>query len=75
MRLQVLTAASMKMTPFWDIALCSLVEKTDVSEVSTASIIRMMTIVSLRTFEMESTTSILFRGITLWGKGLFIFTI
>jgi hypothetical protein len=39
---QVLTAASMKMAVFWDVALCSLVKVTDVSEVLSASIIRAM---------------------------------
>jgi hypothetical protein len=38
-RFQVLTVASMKMSVFWDIALCSL---ADVSEELTASIIRVM---------------------------------
>jgi hypothetical protein len=33
----VLTAASMKMTAFWYIAQCSLVEYTDVSELHIAS--------------------------------------
>jgi hypothetical protein len=37
-KLQVLTAASMKIRAFWDVALCSLVEYTDVSEVCTVSI-------------------------------------
>jgi hypothetical protein len=40
-RFQVFTVASMKMASFWDIAPCSVVEVyTDVSELSTASIIR-----------------------------------
>jgi hypothetical protein len=37
---QVLKAASMKVAVFWVVALCSLVEVTDVSEVLAASIIR-----------------------------------
>jgi hypothetical protein len=41
-RFQVLTAASMKMTIFWDIAPCSLVEVTDVSKVLAAIIALMM---------------------------------
>jgi hypothetical protein len=41
-RFQILRAASMKMTTFWDVAPCSLVEQTDVPEASTASIIRVV---------------------------------
>jgi hypothetical protein len=42
-RFQVLAAAGMKVTSFWDVAPCSLTLKyTDVSEVFTASIIRAM---------------------------------
>jgi hypothetical protein len=42
-RLEVLTVASMKMTVFWVVAPCSLVEKfTDVSEVLAVSIIGAM---------------------------------
>jgi hypothetical protein len=40
MTFQVLTVASMKMTVFWVIAPCSIVEMTDVSEAFTASNIR-----------------------------------
>jgi hypothetical protein len=36
---QVLTAASIEMTDFWNVALCSLVEAIDVSEVRTACIV------------------------------------
>jgi hypothetical protein len=43
-RFQVLTATSMKMTVFCDVAPCSLVETDDVSEVLTASITRAMTL-------------------------------
>jgi hypothetical protein len=39
-RFQVLTATSMKFRVFWDVAPCSHVKLTDVSEVLTASIIR-----------------------------------
>jgi hypothetical protein len=39
-RFQVLKAASVKMTVFWVVAPCSLVEVADVSEVLAASIIR-----------------------------------
>jgi len=39
---QVLTAASMKMIAFWDIALCSLEQVTGVLEVVTASIIKVI---------------------------------
>jgi hypothetical protein len=39
-RFQVLTAAGMKMSFFWDVAPCSLVEVYDVSEVLAASIFR-----------------------------------
>jgi hypothetical protein len=42
MGLQILTAASMKMTVFWIVASYSLVEVADVSEVLAASIIRAM---------------------------------
>jgi hypothetical protein len=42
MRYQVLTAASMKMIAFWDIAPCSPVVADHISEVRTASIIRAM---------------------------------
>jgi hypothetical protein len=38
--LEVFTAASMKMTVFWVVALCSLVEFADVSEVLATSNIR-----------------------------------
>jgi hypothetical protein len=41
-RFKVFTAASMKFRVFWDVAPCSHVETTDVSEVLTASIIRAM---------------------------------
>jgi hypothetical protein len=41
-RFQVLTAASMKIMAFWDIAPRSLVKLTDVSEVRTAFFIRAM---------------------------------
>jgi hypothetical protein len=41
-----LAAGSMKMSVFWDIAPCNLVDMTDVSKVFTASIIR-------ATFETE----------------------
>jgi hypothetical protein len=36
---QILTAASMKITAFWNVAPCSLAEVTDVLEVLAASII------------------------------------
>jgi hypothetical protein len=39
---EILTAASVKMTAFWDIAPYSPVKLTDVSEVLTASVIRAM---------------------------------
>jgi hypothetical protein len=39
-RFKDFTAASMKFRVFWDIAACSHVEMTDVSELLTASIIR-----------------------------------
>jgi hypothetical protein len=39
MKFQVLTAESMKMTAFWDIAPCSVVQVNHVSEMRTASII------------------------------------
>jgi hypothetical protein len=39
---QILTAASMKMTVLWNIAPCSFVEVTDISEMHTASIIRVI---------------------------------
>jgi hypothetical protein len=39
---QVLTAASIKMTDFWDKGRVVLLEEIDVSEVRTASIIRAM---------------------------------
>lgn len=42
-RLQILTWSSAKMTVFWDVSLCSLVEMTGVSEVHTAPIIRTLT--------------------------------
>jgi hypothetical protein len=42
-RFQVLTAVSIKMTAFMDIAPCNLIEVADVSEVRTASIIRAVT--------------------------------
>jgi hypothetical protein len=35
-------AASMKMPVFWDVALCSLVKYTDVSEAYTASAVRVI---------------------------------
>jgi hypothetical protein len=39
-RFEVLTAMSTKTAVFWDVAPCSLVKFTDVSEVLAASIIR-----------------------------------
>jgi hypothetical protein len=45
-RFYVLTAATMKMTVFWDVAPCSLVKFTDVSEGFTASIIRATIVLS-----------------------------
>jgi hypothetical protein len=39
-RIQVLTATSMKRAAFWVVAPCTLVEFADVSEVCTASVIR-----------------------------------
>jgi hypothetical protein len=42
LRFQVLTAASMKITAFWDVASCSIVEVPDVSGVYTVSINAMM---------------------------------
>jgi hypothetical protein len=50
---QVLTAASMTMIASWDIALCSLVEVSDVSEVRTASIIRAI-MKALHTYEISA---------------------
>jgi hypothetical protein len=41
-RFQVLTAATMKLTVFWDVAPGDLVDATDVSEMLASSIIRMM---------------------------------
>jgi hypothetical protein len=38
-------AAGMKMTVFWDVAICNLVKSTDVSDVLYASITRVMTAV------------------------------
>jgi hypothetical protein len=43
-RFQVLTAASMMMTVFWVVASCSQVEMTDISEVLTTFIIRVITV-------------------------------
>jgi hypothetical protein len=40
MRFQVLTAASMKLAAFWDVAPCSVVGTDDVSEVITVFVIR-----------------------------------
>jgi hypothetical protein len=45
MRFQVLTAASMKMTDFWDVTPCSLVKFTDISEVLIVSIISTIALV------------------------------
>jgi hypothetical protein len=50
MGFQVLIAASMKMTVFWDVVLCSLV---DVSEVLAASIIRAVMMEAASTSEMS----------------------
>jgi hypothetical protein len=50
MRLQVLTATSMKMAVFWDVGPCSL---TDVSEVLTASIIRAMIILMTEQYTLR----------------------
>jgi hypothetical protein len=52
-RFQVLTAASMKMTAFWDTALCILV---DVSEAFTASIIRVLNLIITLMTEAVSTS-------------------
>jgi hypothetical protein len=41
-RFQVLAAANMKIAVFWNVAPCSLIEMTDVSEVLIASIIRVI---------------------------------
>jgi hypothetical protein len=41
-RFQVLTAAGMKMTVFWDVAPCSLVKINDFLEVLTVFIIRVI---------------------------------
>jgi hypothetical protein len=43
----------MTMIAFWDIALCSLVEVSDVSEVRTASIIRAI-VEALHTYEISA---------------------
>jgi hypothetical protein len=43
----------MKMIAFWHIALCSLVEGTDVSEVRTACIIRAMIFKSFTTYLLK----------------------
>jgi hypothetical protein len=51
MRYQVLTAASMKMIVFWDIAPCSPVVADHISEVRTASIFRAMMMEAVRKSE------------------------
>jgi hypothetical protein len=55
-RVQVLTAASTKMTAFWDIALCSLIEMryTDVFEVHSVSTIRAITLMMETTRTSET---------------------
>lgn len=40
LRLEVFTATRMQMTALWNIALCSLVEQTDVLDLRIASIVR-----------------------------------
>jgi hypothetical protein len=50
--------ASMKVAVFWVVALCSLVEVTDISEVLTASIIRAL--IALMMSASTSETSINF---------------
>jgi hypothetical protein len=53
-RFEALTAVSMKVAVFWVIAQCSLVEGTDVSEVLTVSIIRIIDLI----METASTSEI-----------------
>jgi hypothetical protein len=59
-RFQVFKEASMKVTAFWDVAPCSLVEVDDVSEVRTVSIIRARLIALMMEAVRISETSVYF---------------